>query len=36
MECLLYRYEHGKKHTKDFTISNSFGLTEFGSVMKKL
>jgi hypothetical protein len=32
----LYGSENGTKHTTDCTITNSFGLTEFGSVMKKL
>jgi hypothetical protein len=36
MEYLLYRYENGTKHTKDYTLTNTFGLIEFGSVMKKL
>jgi hypothetical protein len=32
----LNRYENFTQHTKDCTITNTFGLTEFGSVMKKL
>jgi hypothetical protein len=33
---LLYGSENGTKHTTYCTLTNSFGLTEFGSVMKKL
>jgi hypothetical protein len=36
MEYLLYISENGTKNTTNFTITNTFGLTEFGSVMKKL
>jgi hypothetical protein len=36
MEYLLNRYETITKHTKDCNITNTIGLTEFGSVMKKL
>jgi hypothetical protein len=36
MEYLLYGYENGTKNTIDCTLTNTFGLTEFGSVMKKL
>jgi hypothetical protein len=36
MEYLLNGYENFTQHTKDFTLTNTFGLTEFGSVMKKL
>jgi hypothetical protein len=36
MEYLLNRYETITQHTKDCTLTNTFGLTEFGSVMKKL
>jgi hypothetical protein len=36
MEYLLYGYENGTKNTKDCTLTNTFCLTEFGSVMKKL
>jgi hypothetical protein len=32
----LYGSENGTKHTTDCTLTNTFGLTEFGSVMKKL
>jgi hypothetical protein len=35
-EYLLYGYENGTKNTTDCTLTNTFGLTEFGSVMKKL
>jgi hypothetical protein len=33
---LLNGYENVTKNTKDCTLTNTFGLTEFGSVMKKL
>jgi len=33
---LIYRYENNTKIDKDYTISNAFGLTKFGSSMKKL
>jgi hypothetical protein len=36
MEYLLNRSETITKHTKDCNITNTIGLTEFGSVMKKL
>jgi hypothetical protein len=36
MKYLLNRYEIVTKNTPDFTLTNTFGLTEFGSVMKKL
>jgi hypothetical protein len=36
MEYLLNRSETVTKNTKECTITNTFGLTEFGSVMKKL
>jgi hypothetical protein len=36
MEYLLYRSENGTQHTKDGTLTNTFVLTEFESVMKKL
>jgi hypothetical protein len=36
MEYFLYRSENGTQHTKDDTITNTFFLTEFGYVMKKL
>jgi hypothetical protein len=36
MKYLLNRYETITKDTKYCTITNTFGLTEFGSVMKKL
>jgi hypothetical protein len=36
MEYLLNRYETVTQHTKDCNITNTIGLTEFGSVMKKL
>jgi hypothetical protein len=36
MEYLLYGSENGTKNTKDCTLTNTFGLTEFGSVMNKL
>jgi hypothetical protein len=35
-EYFLNQYETITKHTKDCTLTNTFGLTEFGSVMKKL
>jgi hypothetical protein len=35
-EYLLCGSENGKKHTTDYTLTNTFCLTEFGSVMKKL
>ena len=36
MEYFLYKYENGTKHTKNCTLTNTFGLTEFEFVMKKL
>jgi hypothetical protein len=36
MEYLLYGSENGTHNTTDCTLTNTFGLTEFGSVMKKL
>jgi hypothetical protein len=33
---LLYGSENGTHNTTDCTLTNTFGLTEFGSVMKKL
>jgi hypothetical protein len=33
---LLYRSENGTQHTTDCTLTNTFCLTEFGSIMKKL
>jgi hypothetical protein len=36
MEYLFTRSKNVTKHTKDCTLTNTFGLTEFGSVMKKL
>jgi hypothetical protein len=36
MEYLLYGSKNGTKNTKYYTLSNTFGLTKFGSVMKKL
>jgi hypothetical protein len=36
MEYLISGSENHTKHTMDCTLSNSFGLTEFGSSMKKL
>jgi hypothetical protein len=36
MEYLIYGSENHTKHTKECTLSNSFGLTKFGSSMKKL
>jgi hypothetical protein len=33
---LMNRYETVTEHTKDCNITNTIGLTEFGSVMKKL
>jgi hypothetical protein len=35
-EYLLYGSENCTKNTTDCTLTNTFGLTEFGSVMKKL
>jgi hypothetical protein len=36
MEYLLYGSENCTQNTTDYTLTNTFGLTEFGSVMKKL
>jgi hypothetical protein len=36
MEYLLYGYENFTQNTTDFNITNTFGLTEFGSVMNNL
>jgi hypothetical protein len=36
MEYLLYGYENGTQNTTDCTLTNTFGLTKFGSVMKNL
>jgi hypothetical protein len=36
MEYLLNRYETITKNTTDCNITNTIGLTKFGSVMKKL
>jgi hypothetical protein len=36
MKYLLYGFENGIKNTKDCTLTNTFGITEFGFVMKKL
>jgi hypothetical protein len=36
MEYLLYGSENCTQNTTDCTLTNTFGLTEFGSVMKKL
>jgi hypothetical protein len=36
MEYLLYGYENCTKNTTDYNLTNTFGLTEFGSFMKKL
>jgi hypothetical protein len=36
MKYLLYQSENGKKNTTKFTLTNTFCLTEFGSVVKKL
>jgi hypothetical protein len=35
-EYLLYGSENFTQNTKECTLTNTFGLTEFGSVMKKL
>jgi hypothetical protein len=35
-EYLLYISEHGTKNTIECNLTNTFGLIEFGSVMKKL
>jgi hypothetical protein len=35
-EYLLYGSENCTQNTTDCTLTNTFGLTEFGSVMKKL
>jgi hypothetical protein len=36
MEYLISGFENHTKNTIDFTISNEFCLTEFGSSMKNL
>jgi hypothetical protein len=36
MEYLLYGYENGTNNNTDRTLTNTFGLTEFGYVMNKL
>jgi hypothetical protein len=36
MEYLLYGSRNGTKNTIDCTLTNTFGLTEFGYVMKNL
>jgi hypothetical protein len=36
MEYLLNRSENVTHNTKDCTITNTFGLTKFGSVMNNL
>jgi hypothetical protein len=36
MEYLLNGSENVTQHTKDHTLTNTFGITEFGSVMNKL
>jgi hypothetical protein len=36
MEYFLLGYENGTQHPTYFTLTNTFGLTEFGCVMKKL
>jgi hypothetical protein len=36
MEYLLNLYKNVLEHTKDYNITNTISLTEFGSVMKKL
>jgi hypothetical protein len=36
MEYLLNGYENVTLNTKEYNLTNTFGLTEFGSVMKKL
>ena len=33
---LFYEYENGTHNTTDCTLTNTFGITEFGSVMKNL
>jgi hypothetical protein len=33
---LLYESENFTKNTKDCTLTNTFGLTEFGSIMNNL
>ena len=35
-ECLLYGSENGTQNTTNSTLTNTFVLTEFGSIMKKL
>jgi hypothetical protein len=36
IEYFLNRFETVTQHTKEFNITNTIGLTEFGSFMKKL
>jgi hypothetical protein len=36
MEYLLNGYENVTKNTIEYTLTNTFGLTEFGSVMNNL
>jgi hypothetical protein len=36
MEYLLNQYENVTKNTRECNLTNTFGLTEFGYVMKKL
>jgi hypothetical protein len=36
MEYFLYGSKNYTHNTKDCNLTNTFGLTEFGSVMKKL
>ena len=35
-EYLLYGYENFTQNTADYTLTNMFGITKFGSVMNKL
>ena len=35
-EYFLYGYKNFTQNTKHYTLTNTFDLTEFGSVMKKL
>jgi hypothetical protein len=36
MEYFLNGYENVTQNTKDYTLTNTFFLTEFGSLMNKL
>jgi hypothetical protein len=36
MEYSLYGSENCTTNTKDFNLTNTFGITQFGAVMKKL